>query len=316
MTRTRTLVLLALLIPAAAWAQAPASPSKPAAAPKTPQQTFATAEEAADAMIAAARIFDIAGLKKLLGSDGLDLVTTADKVQDETLSKAFAEQAAIKHEVVRDPHDSKVAILNIGSDDWPSPIPIVQGADGRWHFDTKMGRAEISIRRVGRNELDAIEVCHGYVDAQQEYAFTKHGDSLVNQYAQKIISAPGKQDGLVWFAADGKIQGPIAEPIAKAIAEGYTNRLQPYHGYYFKILNGQGSAAPLGKMNYVVKGAMIGGFALAAAPAEYGKTGVKSFIVSNDGVVYEKDLGEKTLETFKAMTLFNPDKTWSPVETP
>lgn len=299
---------------------APSSTAKPAApkpaAPKTPQQTFATPEQAAEAMIAAAATFDLPALTKLLGSDGLDLVETADKVQDEKTSKAFAGQAAIKHAVVRDPSDSKVAILNVGPDDWPSPIPIVQTPDGKWRFDTKLGRVEILKRRIGRNELDAIEICRGYVEAQQEYAFTKHGDSMVNQYAQKIISTPGKQDGLVWRTPDGRIEGPISEGIAKAIAEGYSDRFEPYHGYYFKILKGQGSAAPLGTMDFVVKGAMIGGFALTAAPAEYGKTGIKSFIVSHDGVVYEKDLGGKTLDTFKGMTRFNPDTSWSPVETP
>jgi hypothetical protein len=294
-----------------------ATPSAPKpAAPKTPQQTFATPEQAAEAMIAAAATFDLPALTKLLGSDGLDLVVTADKVQDEKTSKEFAAQAAIKHAVVRDPSDSKVAILNVGPDDWPSPIPIIQGTDGKWHFDTHLGRVEILKRRIGRNELDAIEICRGYVEAQQEYAFTKHDDSKVNQYAQKIISTPGRQDGLVWRTPDGRIEGPISEGIAKAIAEGYSDRFEPYHGYTFKILKGQGSAAPLGTMDFVVKGAMIGGFALAAAPAEYGKTGIKSFIVSHDGVVYEKDLGAKTLDTFKAMTRFNPDTSWSPVETP
>jgi Protein of unknown function (DUF2950) len=313
------LALISILMPAAAAAQTsskPASSTAKPAAPKTPQQTFTTPEQAAEAMIAAAAAFDIPALTKLLGSGGIDLVVTADKVQDEKTSKAFAAEAAIKHAVVRDPSDSKVAILNVGPDDWPSPMPIVQTPEGKWRFDTKLGRVEILKRRIGRNELDAIEVCRGYVEAQQEYAFTKHGDSKVNQYAQKIISTPGKQDGLVWRTPDGRWEGPISEPIARAIAEGYSNRFEPYHGYYFKILKGQGSAAPLGTLDFVVKGAMIGGFALAAAPAEYGNTGIKAFIVSHDGVVYEKDLGEKTLDAFKAMTRFNPDKSWSPVETP
>jgi hypothetical protein len=320
------LVLMSILMPAVAQAQTPSMPAsstaatKPAGAkpgtPKTPQQTFATPEQAAEALIAAAGAFDVPALTKILGSDGIDLVVTADKVQDERTSKAFAEQAGMKHAVVRDPADSKVAILNVGPEDWPSPTPIIQGTDGKWRFDTKLGRVEVLKRRIGRNELDAIEVCRGYVEAQQEYAFTKHGDSRVNQYAQKIISTPGKQDGLVWRTPDGRWEGPIAEPIAKAIAEGYSNRFEPYHGYYFKILKGQGPAAALGPIDFVVKGAMIGGFALVAAPAEYGRTGIKSFIVSHDGVVYEKDLGEKTLDALKAMTRFNPDKSWSPVETP
>ena len=297
----------------AAPSSAPKKPSTPAK-PATSQQTFPTPEKAAEALIAAATVFDVAALKKILGSDGVDLVVTADTVQDENRAKAFAEQANLKHAVVVDSTNPKVATLNVGPDDWPTPMPLVQTPCGQWRFDTKAGRVEVLRRRIGRNELDAIEVCRGYVEAQQEYALSKHGDSKVNQYAQKIVSGAGKQDGLVWQTPDGRWEGPIAEPIARAIAEGYTTRLEPYHGYYFKILKGQGPDAPMGRLDFVVKGAMIGGFALAAAPAEYGATGVMSFIVSHDGVVYEKDLGETTVVRFKQMTLFNPDMTWKPVE--
>jgi hypothetical protein len=332
-------ILLALaVLPASAQAPAPAhppaqtkppaqanptTPAKPSTAPKTPavpanpatpQQTFPTPEKAAEALIAAAAVFDVEAFKKILGSDGIDLVVTADKVQDENTAKAFAEQAHLKHAVVVDSTNPKIAILNIGLDDWPSPTPMVQTPSGQWRFDPKAGRVEVLRRRIGRNELDAIELCRGFVEAQQEYALSKHGDSKVNQYAQRVISTPGNQDGLVWKTADGTWEGPISEPIARAIAEGYTSRYEPYHGYYFKVLKGQGPAAPMGRMDFVVKGAMIGGFALAAAPADYGDTGVMSFIVSHDGVVYQKDLGEQTVETFQAMTLFNPDKTWTPVE--
>jgi hypothetical protein len=169
-------------------------------------------------------------------------------------------------------------------------------------------------RRIGSNELDAIEICRGYVDAQLEYAMEKHDGSEVNQYAQRVISTPGKHDGLVWRNDDGTLGGPIAEGIAKALQQGYTDKSQPYHGYYFKILKGQGPAAPLGEMNFVVGGAMIGGFALAAAPAEYRVTGVQTFIVSYQGIVYQKDLGPDTLKIFRAMDLYNPDKTWHPTE--
>ncbi len=305
-----------LLAAAPATQTAPVTKTAPAAKPAQPaQQTFATPEEAVEALMEAAESFDTAALKKILGPGGMDLVTTADKVQDEHQSKAFAEQARKKHEVVRDPANPKLAHLIVGEEDWPAPVPIVE-RQGRWLFDITAGRTEILRRRVGQNELDAIEVCHGYVEAQHEYALEKHGGSKVNQYAQRIISTPGKQDGLVWKTADGKWEGPVAESIARVIAEGYSSRYEPYHGYYFKILKGQGSAAPLGRIDFVVKGAMIGGFALAAAPAGYGKTGVKSFIVSHDGVVYEKDLGPSTLQVFRSMTLYNPDKTWSPVEEP
>src|SRR5437660_2720885 len=173
-----------------------------------------------------------------------------------------------------------------------------------------IGREEILLRRIGSNELDAIQICRGYVEAQHDYALEKHDGSEVNQYAQRIISSPGKQDGLVWRNADGSLGGPIGEEVGKALEEGYTSKANPYHGYYFKILKGQGPSAPLGRMDFVVNGAMIGGFALAAAPADYRVTGVKTFIVSYEGIVYEKDLGPDTLNLFKNMELYDPGKTW------
>jgi hypothetical protein len=194
------------------------------------------------------------------------------------------------------------------------PIPIVKNKSGKWFFDSKAGRREIFLRRIGGNELDAIQVCLGYVEAQHEYALTKHDGSNLNQYAQKIISTPGKQDGLAWRNPDGTTGGPISEPIDRAISEGYTNKAEPYHGYYFKVLKGQGAEAPLGQLDFVIKGVMIGGFALVAAPADYRATGVMTFMVSHDGVVYQKDLGTKTLESFQKMERFNPDKTWTPVD--
>jgi hypothetical protein len=183
----------------------------------------------------------------------------------------------------------------------------------KWFFDSKAGRQELLYRRIGANELDAIAVCRGYVDAQDEYALQPRTGYDVNQYAQRIVSTPGKQDGLAWQDADGTWDGPIGENIARAIEQGYTSRTEPYHGYFFKILKGQGPAAPLGEMDFVVQGAMIGGFALVAAPAEYKVTGVRTFMVSHDGVVYEKDLGHKTLNEFKKMERFNPDSSWTPV---
>jgi len=192
------------------------------------------------------------------------------------------------------------------------PVPIVKVGKS-WYFDTKAGRQELLLRRVGRNELDAIEICRGYVEAQNEYAVSKKVDG-VNQYAQRIISTPGQQDGLAWQNADGSWDGPVGEKIASAIARGYTNRSEPYHGYFFKVLKGQGPAAPLGELDYVIKGKMIGGFALLASPAQYRNTGVKSFMVSQDGVVWEKDLGPKTLELFQTIDRFNPDRTWTAVK--
>ena len=201
----------------------------------------------------------------------------------------------------------------MGNDDFPVPIPIVK-QKGKWFFDTKVGREEILNRRIGANELNAIEICRGFVEAQHEYAVEKHDGSKVNQYAQRIISSPGKHDGLAWQNADGTWEGPVGEEVAKAIEQGYTERVKPYHGYYFKVLKGQGPAAPMGEMDFVIGDAMIGGFALAAAPAEYRVTGVQTFIVGPDGVVYEKDLGPDTLKTFQSMDKYNPDKTWKVTE--
>src|SRR6266403_1820277 len=209
-----------------------------------------------------------------------------------------------------DKHSPNQAILIVGNDDFPLPIPIVK-QKGKWFFDTKVGREEILNRRVGANELNAIEICRGFVDAQHEYAMDKHDGSKVNQYAQHVLSTPGKHDGLAWQNQDGTWEGPVGEEVAKALQEGYSaQRGQPYHGYYFKVLKGQGPAAPLGEMNFVVGGAMIGGFALAAAPSDYRVTGVQTFIVSHEGIVYQKDLGPDTLKEFGKLVLYNPDKTW------
>jgi hypothetical protein len=290
-----------------------ATPAAKPAVKDVPAQSFKTPEEASEALIAAAEKFDVAALTTILGSSGVDLVVTNDKVQDKNQSIAFATAARAKHKVVRDPKDPKTAWLNIGADAWPMPIPIVQD-HGTWHFDTEEGRTEILYRRVGRNELDAIEACHKFVRAQNEYALHRQKGSQVNQYAQKIISSPGKQDGLVWRGKDGGLEGPLAADLANALAQGYTSKSEPVHGYYYKVLKGQGPYAPLGTLDYVIKGAMIGGFALIASPAEYEVTGVKSFIVSQDGVVYESDLGPKTLELFRSTDRFNPDMSWNPLK--
>jgi DUF2950 family protein len=290
--------------------------AKKAAAPAaTPQRKFDTPKAAADALIAAAASYDVPALKEILGPDGADLVATTDPVQDKNQLDAFAARAREKSEVVPDAKNPNLAILSVGEENWPMPIPIVRKS-GKWLFDSKAGRREVLYRRIGRNELDVIEICRDFVAAQHEYALTKHDGAGVNQYAQQIVSSPGKQDGLAWRNPDGTPGGPMGEEIARAIAEGYTKRHEPYHGYYFKVLKGQGPAAPLGEMDFVVKGAMIGGFALAAAPADYRVTGVKTFIVSHDGIVHEKDLGPKTLDKFRAMERFNPDPTWNPVEGP
>jgi len=299
---------LALLLALASSTHAQQKPAEPAAGT---QETFATAQKAADALIKAASDYDLAALHKILGAAGEDLVASEDQVQDKNLAVEFAERAKRKTSVVTDPKNPNRATLVVGNADWPMPIPIVK-RNGKWLFDTKAGRQEMLYRRIGSNELDAIQICRGYVDAQEEYSLEKHDGSAVNQYAQRVISTPGKHDGLVWKNPDGTLGGPIAENIADAIQQGYADKAKPYHGYYFKILKGQGPAAPLGQMDFVVEGSMIGGFALAAAPAEYRVTGVKTFIVSYEGTVYQKDLGPDTLKIFQAMELYNPDKTWQP----
>jgi hypothetical protein len=218
----------------------------------------------------------------------------------------------MKMDLSVDPKTKTRAFLLVGNDNWPFPVPLVKSGT-TWSFDSKAGVNEIVRRRIGRNELDAIQIAHGFVEAQDEYTQTKHGNPPVNQYAQKIISTPGKQDGLAWQNPDGTWGGPVGENVARAIERGYSSKKEPYHGYYFKVLKGQGPDAPLGQMDYVVNGAMIGGFALIAFPAQYKVTGVKTFMVSNDGVVYEKDLGPNTVELAQKIDRFNPDKTWNPV---
>jgi len=275
------------------------------------QKTFSTSKEAADAFVKAASDYDQAALKQILGEKGEPLISSQDPVRDKNIAAEFAAKARQKMLVVPDPKNPNRCTLTVGEDDWPIAIPIVK-VNEKWFFDTKAGAQEVLYRRIGSNELDAIQICRGYVDAQEEYALTKHDGAEVNQYAQRIISTPEKHDGLVWKNPDGTLGGPIAENIADALQQGYSDKAKPYHGYFFKILKGQGPAAPLGKMDFVVEGAMIGGFALAAAPAEYRVTGVKTFIVSYQGIVYQKDLGPDTLKLFGELELYNPDKSWTP----
>jgi hypothetical protein len=285
--------------------------------PAPGQKEFDTPKQAADAIIEVATNLDVAAAKEILGPDGEDIVSSEDPVMDKNRATAFANKAKEKNSVEIDKKNRNYAVLLVGNDDFPLPIPIVK-QKGKWFFDTKVGREEILNRRVGENELNAIEICRGFVDAQHEYAMDRHDGSKVNQYAQRILSTPGKHDGLAWQNPDGTWEGPVGEEVAKALQEGYSfqpgGNPKPYHGYYFKVLTGQGPAAPMGEMDFVVGGAMIGGFALAAAPAEYRVTGVMTFIVGPDGVVYEKDLGPDTPKTFQSMDKYNPDKTWKVTE--
>ena len=280
-------------------------------APAATVRTFDSPQQAADALIAAANTFDVPALERLFGPTTKDVVLSKEPAQDRARAREFVARAREKQRVSIDSKNRNRATLIVGNGDWPFPVPLVK-RNAKWMFDTAAGRQEIRNRRVGANELDAIAISRGYVEAQHEYALKKREGYDVNQYAQRIISTSGKQDGLAWQKADGTWDGPVGERVAKAIVEGYSKG-EPYHGYYFKVLTGQGPAAPLGQLDYVVKGAMIGGFALVAAPSEYGVTGVKTFIVSQDGVVYQKDFGAATADTFAKMTRFNPDKSWEPV---
>jgi hypothetical protein len=298
-----------LFAPAILSQTAPQGGKKVAPAAPAPRG-FSTPDEAAKALVEAAGKFDVPALQEILGPDAEDLIISEDPVTDKNNSLAFAARAQEKMSVVRDPSNANRAILSVGEEEWPMPIPIVKKS-GKWRFDAKAGRDEVLFRRIGANELNAIQVLRGFVEAQAEYVSTMHDDSGFHQYAQKLISSPGKQDGLYWTNPDGTPGGPISEAVAKAIEEGYTlAKDSAYHGYYFHLLNGQGPAAPMGQLDYVIKGMMIGGFALIAVPAEYGITGVQTFIISHDGIVYQKDLGPDSLNIAKQIDRYNPDKTW------
>ena len=301
---TILLIVVVLSFSSVVWSQK--APEETSSSRPEQQKTFDTPERAAEALITAAEVYDVPTLLQIFGPGGKDFIASSDSVRDMTLAHQFAEKARQKHSVAIDKNQ---ATLLVGNDEWPMPVPIVK-KQGKWYFDTKAGRDEILFRRIGSNELDAIEICRGYVEAQKEYASTPHDGSNVTQYAQKIISTPGKQDGLFWKNQDGTPGGPISEGIARALEEGYSEKAKPYHGYYFKILKGQGPNAPLGKLDYMIQGMMIGGFALVAVPAEYKVSGVKTFLVSHEGVVYEKDLGPDSLKIAKEMVEYNPDKSW------
>jgi hypothetical protein len=311
-TVSRVTVLAALVITlcfTVAMSAQPLLKPNAAAFPQTTQTGFATPQEAAAALIKAAGDYDLPALTAMFGADGEDMVSTADPVQDKNNAAAFAERAQKKNSVVVDPKNPNQATLLVGEEEWPLPVPLVKKGS-KWYFDSKTGHDEIVYRRIGANELDAIQVCRGFVEAQEEYASEVHDDSGINQYAQRTISTDGKQDGLAWKNPDGSWEGPISETVAKAIEQGYTTSGEPFHGYYFKVLNGQGPGAPNGELDYVINGVMIGGFALVAWPAEYKVTGVQTFIVSYSGIVYQKDLGPETAKVAAAMERYNPDKTW------
>ncbi len=241
---------------------------------------------------------------------GRDIVVSGDPAADKENRADFARRAGIKLQIEIEPKNPDRATMIVGDNDWPMPVPLVR-ANGQWHFDAPQGRVEVLARRIGRNEMTAIEVCRAYVEAQMDYAKTDHDGSHVLAYAQKITSSEGKKDGLYWDGAD--VPKSFADAAAVLMtAQG--KKPVPYHGYYFHVLKAQGPAAQGGQADYVVKGHMIGGFALVAWPAEYGVSGVKTFQVNHRGIVFEKDLGVGTASMARQMMRFNPDASWKPIE--
>jgi hypothetical protein len=279
-------------------------------------QQFASPDAAVDTLVTAVRANDVAQLRALFGQAGLRDVSAGDPVADAAQRQKFIAAYDAKHAI-----DVKgdVATLSIGNDDWPFPIPLEHASQG-WSFDVAAGREEILDRRIGANELYTQQVVLAYVDAQNEYYQTLHDSNKVNVYAQHVLSSAGKHDGLYWPTDEGQPQSPLGPLIAEARAGGYrpgeNAEPQPFHGYFFHILKGQGPHAPGGAYDYVVNGLMIGGFGLVAWPARWDSTGVMTFIVNQDGEIYQKDLGPTTAAVAKAMTRFDPDSTWQKVGAP
>jgi hypothetical protein len=273
------------------------------------QQTFSSPDEAASALASAVKSGAKQDLLKVLGADGEDIIDSGDEVADKESREKFLAAYDARHSVKV---DGKKASLILGADDFPFPVPLIHTKTG-WEFDTDSGRREILYRRIGRNELDTMQTILAFVDAENEYADKDRGDG-VGTYARRIVSSPGKRDGLYWPSDNN--DSPLGELAAEANAEGYKagSGPKPYHGYYYRILTQQGSSAPGGALNYIVKGKMIGGFALVAYPADYGNSGVMTFIVNHAGTVYQKDLGEHTETIVKTMTSFDPDKSWKKVD--
>jgi Protein of unknown function (DUF2950) len=275
------------------------------------QKSYPTPEEAVSALVEAVKDGSKSKIKRVLGSDADEIIDSGDEVADAETRQRFLSAYDAKHSLGFE--GNKKASIILGADDFPFPIPLIHNQAG-WEFDAAAGRREILYRRIGRNELDAIQTGLAFVDAQNEYADKDRTGDGAGVYAQHIVSSPGKKDGLFW--RDDRDQSPLGELAAQAAAEGYKvgTGEAPYHGYYYRILKGQGPNAPGGALNYVVKGKMIGGFALVAYPAEYGNSGVMTFVVNHEGAVYQKDLGERTATIAKRIYLFDPDQTWKKVD--
>jgi hypothetical protein len=279
------------------------------------QRSFASAEEAVKAAVAAARKGDDKELAAIFGPGSQDLMSSGDTVADKQRRAEFLKAYDEKNRLASEGENT---VLVIGKNDWPFPIPLVKQGSG-WVFDTAKGKEEILNRRIGQNELNAIQAVLAYVDAQREYAMKdRDGDGLL-EYAQKFRSDPGKRNGLYWEAKPGEEQSPLGPLAARAVKEGYgqnkaSDKPWPFHGYYYRIVSGQGKSAPGGAYSYLVKGSMIGGFALVAYPAEYGDSGVMTFMVNHDGKVFQKDLGKNTTSAAQNIKEYNPDKTWTEVK--
>jgi len=273
---------------------------------------YATPDDAANALITAAKAGDQNALLAIFGPESKDLLYSGDPVEDKNVAKAFVSRYDVMHRWRRMEDGSQTLI--VGADNFPFPIPLKKNSGGRWFFDTAAGKEEVLNRRVGRNELAVIDLCGGVVGAQAEYYSQKHGG--VKQYAQKFVSDPGQENGLYWPDTPGQPKSPVGPVAAQATADGYKAdpaHRQPFHGYYFAMLTKQGPDAPGGAKDYIVNGKMTGGFAVVAYPAKYGDSGAMTFIVDRDGVVLQKDLGRSTDQVASAMTEFNPDKTWTVV---
>jgi hypothetical protein len=309
------LSMLIALVPGA-YAEESAAPAAQAApvAHASKQATYATPEQAAAALAAAVRAMDAKALLTVVGPASASWVSSGDNVSDRADWKEFLELYETKHDFVSEGESRKT--LTVGNDAWPFPAPLVSKG-GRWHFDAEAGRDEVLKRRVGHNELDTIQTLLAIVDAQREYAMTDHGSGGAPEYARKILSSPGRRDGLYWVTADHEPPSPLGHLIAEATEQGYVvngDAPRPYHGYLFRMMTTQGPSAPGGARDYVVRGRMIGGFAVIAWPAKYGVSGIMTFVVNHDGVVYQKDLGDSTPDLVAKIDAFDPDKSWKRAE--
>ena len=281
------------------------------AAPLLAQERFGSAEAAAEAAIAAAEHHDSARLSAIFGPAAKEILTSGAATQDQAEQTEFARLARAKHRIEISEMNPNRAILAIGDEDWPFPVPIVR-INGEWSFDALAAQAEMRARRIGTDELDAIEICRGYVDAQRQYASEDRDKDGMLEYAPRLMSTPGRQDGLYWNGASEPL---VPERFAEAAWDpAQKERARPYHGYYFRILEGQGPNAPGGAHNYLVKNKLIGGFGLVAWPAEYEVTGIHTFIVNQDGVVYEKDIAPVPGKAAPPVARFDPDISWDPVD--